>query len=143
MPGKDIRQHPDGISSSAMSRIFKCIRLHGIIERINGTYKYFATVYGKGMTLFSSLAGAQFMDAERKKLGAVLDTRPRWTQSEITKRQHKRTLALTLQTGSAGHHQILLDEKFRLSQILHYFSENCCLSCSMFLSVLCLKLGIP
>jgi len=33
--------------SSAMSRIFKRLRLYGIIERVQGTYKYFATAYGK------------------------------------------------------------------------------------------------
>ena len=47
MQGKDIRQHLDGISPSAMSRIFKRLRLHGIIERTKGTYKYFAAAYGK------------------------------------------------------------------------------------------------
>ncbi len=47
MQGKDIRQHLDDISPSAMSRIFKRLRLHGIIERVKGTYKYFATAYGK------------------------------------------------------------------------------------------------
>ena len=34
MCGKDIRQHLGNISSSAMSRIFKRLRLHGIIEHI-------------------------------------------------------------------------------------------------------------
>ena len=47
MQGKDIRQHLENISPSAMSRIFKRLRLHGIIERVQGTYKYFATAYGK------------------------------------------------------------------------------------------------
>lgn len=47
MQGKDIRKHLDDISPSAMSRIFKRLRLHGIIERAKGTYKYFATAYGK------------------------------------------------------------------------------------------------
>ena len=47
MCGKDIRQHLGDISSSAMSRIFKRLRLHGIIERVKGTYKNFVTVYGK------------------------------------------------------------------------------------------------
>ena len=47
MQGKDIRQYLGGISSSAMSRIFKRLRLHGIIERVPGTYKYFPTAYGK------------------------------------------------------------------------------------------------
>ena len=45
--GKDIRQHFENISPSAMSRIF--LRLHGIIERVQGSYKYFATAYGKGI----------------------------------------------------------------------------------------------
>lgn len=30
-----------------MSRIFKRLRLHGIIERVKGTYKYFPTELGK------------------------------------------------------------------------------------------------
>ena len=47
MQGKDIRRHLEHISPSAMSRIFKRRRLHGIIERVHGTYKYFATAYGK------------------------------------------------------------------------------------------------
>ena len=47
MQGKDIRQHLENISPSAMSRIFKRLRLHGIIERVQGTYKYLATAYGK------------------------------------------------------------------------------------------------
>ena len=47
MQGKDIRQYLGDISSSAMSRIFKRLRLHGIIERVQGTYKYFPTAYGK------------------------------------------------------------------------------------------------
>ena len=47
MQGKDIRQHLENISPSAMTRIFKRLRIHGIIERVQGTYKYFATAYGK------------------------------------------------------------------------------------------------
>ncbi len=47
MRGKDTRQYLSNISSSAMSRIFKHLRLHGIIERVKGTYKYFLTAYGK------------------------------------------------------------------------------------------------
>lgn len=46
MHGKDIRQHLENISPSAMSRIFKRLCLHGIIERVQGTYIYFATAYG-------------------------------------------------------------------------------------------------
>ena len=47
MQGKDIRRHLEDISPSAMSRIFKRLRLHGIIERMEGTYKYLAAAYGK------------------------------------------------------------------------------------------------
>lgn len=47
MQGKDVRRYLDGISTSAMSRIFKRLRLHGIIERAKGTYKYFPTKLGK------------------------------------------------------------------------------------------------
>ncbi len=45
--GKDIRKHLSEISSSAMSRILKRLRLHGILEKKQGTYKYFPTAYGK------------------------------------------------------------------------------------------------
>lgn len=47
MQAKDIREHIPGISPSAMSRIFKRLRLHGLIERAEGTYKYFSTAFGK------------------------------------------------------------------------------------------------
>ena len=47
MQGKDIRQYLGDISPSAMSRIFKRLSLHGIIERAKGSYKYFPTAYGK------------------------------------------------------------------------------------------------
>lgn len=49
MQNKDIRNHMDNISSSAMSRIFKRLRLHGLIERAKGTYKYFPTALGKSV----------------------------------------------------------------------------------------------
>ncbi len=45
--GKDIRNIISGISPSAMSRIFKRLSLHGILERGKGTYKYFPTALGK------------------------------------------------------------------------------------------------
>ena len=38
-----------------MSRIFKRLRLHGIIERVQGTYKYFATAYGKEILILRIL----------------------------------------------------------------------------------------
>lgn len=47
MQAKDIREHIPELSPSAMSRIFKRLRLHGLIERVKGTYKYFPTAYGK------------------------------------------------------------------------------------------------
>lgn len=47
MRGKDIHQHLGDIGSSAMSRTFKSLCLHGIIERVKGTYKYLTTAYGK------------------------------------------------------------------------------------------------
>ena len=56
MQGRDVRPHLGDISACAMSRIFRRLRLHGIIERRKGTYKYFVTAYGKeiiaaGLTL--------------------------------------------------------------------------------------------
>lgn len=47
MQGKDMRRHLEDISPSAMSKIFKRLHLHGIIERAEDTYKYFVTPYGK------------------------------------------------------------------------------------------------
>lgn len=47
MQNKDIRKYIDDISSSAMSRIFKRLRLHGLIEKAAGSYKYFPTALGK------------------------------------------------------------------------------------------------
>ncbi|MCD8011693.1 MAG: hypothetical protein LUG99_00675 [Lachnospiraceae bacterium] len=47
MQGKDVQKYLPGISPSAMSRIFKRIRLHGIIEHQKGTYKYLPTNVGK------------------------------------------------------------------------------------------------
>ena len=44
---KDIRQYPGDISSSAMSSIFKHLRLHGIHWAGKRNYKYFPTAYGK------------------------------------------------------------------------------------------------
>lgn len=45
--GKDIRQHLKDLSDSAMSRIFKRLRFHGIIERMPERYKYFTIAYRK------------------------------------------------------------------------------------------------
>ena len=47
MQRKNIRQHLPEIKSSAMTRIFKRLRLHGLIEKIPGTYKYLVSTLGK------------------------------------------------------------------------------------------------
>ncbi len=47
MQGKDIRKYLCGLSASAMSRVFKRLRLHAMIERTKGSYKYFPTALGK------------------------------------------------------------------------------------------------
>ena len=47
MQNKDVRKYFADISSSAMSRIFKRLALHGLIERKKGTFKYFVTEVGK------------------------------------------------------------------------------------------------
>lgn len=49
MQNKDIRIHMGDITPSAMSRIFKRLRLHGLVERAQGTYKYFLTTLGKSI----------------------------------------------------------------------------------------------
>ncbi len=43
----DIRQYLGVISFSAMSRIFKRLRLYGIIDQLKETYKYFLTAFDK------------------------------------------------------------------------------------------------
>ena len=45
----DVRKYMKGVSSSAMSRIFKRLRLHGLIERQIHSYKYFPTELGKSV----------------------------------------------------------------------------------------------
>lgn len=47
MQGKNVRRHLPGITASAMTRIFKRLCLHGLIEKIPGTYKYLITALGK------------------------------------------------------------------------------------------------
>ena len=47
MQGKNIREHLPGITPSAMTRIFKRLKVHGLIEKIPGTYKYLITSLGK------------------------------------------------------------------------------------------------
>jgi hypothetical protein len=48
LQNKDIRSRLK-ISSVAMSRVFKRLRLHGLIEKIEGSYKYFITALGKSV----------------------------------------------------------------------------------------------
>lgn len=45
--GKQIRQHLPKITPSAMTRIFKRLKVHGLIEKIPGSYKYLITALGK------------------------------------------------------------------------------------------------
>ena len=49
LQNKDIRRFMTDISPSAMSRIFKRLRLHGFIEKIVGSYRYFLTALGKSV----------------------------------------------------------------------------------------------
>jgi len=51
LQNKDIRRLMDNISPSAMTRIFKRLSLHGLIEKIEGTYRYFLTVLGKSVVV--------------------------------------------------------------------------------------------
>ncbi len=45
--GKQIRKHLPKITPSAMTRIFKRLKVHGLIEKILGSYKYLITALGK------------------------------------------------------------------------------------------------
>ena len=47
MQGKNIREHLPGVTPSAMTRIFKRLKVHGLIEKIPDTYKYLITSLGK------------------------------------------------------------------------------------------------
>ena len=49
LQNKNIRAYMDNVSSSAMSRIFKRLSLHGLIEKVEGTYRYFLTALGKSV----------------------------------------------------------------------------------------------
>ena len=49
MQNKDVRQYVEGVTASAMSRIFKRLRLHRLIERCSGSYKYYPTAFGKSV----------------------------------------------------------------------------------------------
>lgn len=48
---KDIRKHIENMSSAAMSRVFKRLSLHNLIERKRGTFKYFLTDLGKSVVI--------------------------------------------------------------------------------------------
>ena len=45
--GEKYREHLPGVTPSAMTRIFKRLKVHGLIEKIPGTYKYLITSLGK------------------------------------------------------------------------------------------------
>ena len=49
LQNKDIRRFMSNVSPSAMSRIFKRLRLHGLIEKIVGSHRYFLTALGKSV----------------------------------------------------------------------------------------------
>jgi len=49
LQNKDVCRFLQGVSSSAMSRIFKRLRLHGLIEKIDNTYRYYLTELGKAV----------------------------------------------------------------------------------------------
>ena len=49
MQNKDVRRHLNGVSSAAMSRVFKRLSLHGLICRQKGSLKYFLTELGKSV----------------------------------------------------------------------------------------------
>jgi predicted transcriptional regulator len=44
-----VRKHLDNVSSSAMSRVLKRLRLHGLIEKVKGSHRYFLTSLGKSV----------------------------------------------------------------------------------------------
>lgn len=47
MKGKNICKHLPEITPSTMTKIFKRLKVHGLIEKIPGTYKYLITSLGK------------------------------------------------------------------------------------------------
>lgn len=49
MCNKEVRHYMSDITSSAMSRIFKRLQLHGLIKRKDHSYKYFPTELGKSV----------------------------------------------------------------------------------------------
>jgi hypothetical protein len=51
LQNKEVRRFMANISSSAMSRIFKRLRLHGLIEKIEGTYRYLLTDLGRSVVV--------------------------------------------------------------------------------------------
>ena len=51
MQNRDVRRHLEGISSAAMSRVFKRLSLHGLIRRQKGSLKYYLTELGKSVII--------------------------------------------------------------------------------------------
>ena len=49
LQNREVRRHLENVSSVAMSRILKRLRLHGLVEKINGTHRYFLTALGKAV----------------------------------------------------------------------------------------------
>jgi hypothetical protein len=47
MQNKTLRRFLSGKTSSQVSRLLKCLRLHGLIREVGRTYKYYLTQFGK------------------------------------------------------------------------------------------------
>jgi predicted transcriptional regulator len=45
----EVRKHLNNVSSATVSRILKRLRLHGLIEKVKGTHRYFLTFLGKSV----------------------------------------------------------------------------------------------
>jgi len=51
LQNKDVRAHLGNMSSSAMSRVFKRLHLHGLIDKVKGSYRYLLTALGKSVVV--------------------------------------------------------------------------------------------
>ena len=49
LQNREVRSHLTGVSSSAMSRVLNRLRLHGLIEKVKGSHRYFLTSLGKAV----------------------------------------------------------------------------------------------
>jgi DNA-binding HxlR family transcriptional regulator len=65
---KSLRQHFPNKSSSALSRVLKRLRVHGIIKRVARTYKYYLTKLGKAVITAGLAIKEMFVVPELAKL---------------------------------------------------------------------------